>query len=188
QAHIGEAFRTSASSRPCRGHQSGRRTEWAYTQPRPRATTVGGPRFALTTYRASRVFADKAKQGPTWAPVSCRYAFLVTPLGRGLLAEAVATVNGPVAAGPEGHLRVLAALRANGIVHLAWAAAVAAATAAVAAAAAVVTGAAGLPAVRAALRLVGVSLFAMVLLVVRAERERCATVHTRKGPVLKAHG
>jgi len=110
------------------------------------------------------------------------------PLRRRLLAEAVAAVNGPVAAWSERHLRVLAALRTDGVVHLARAAAVAATAAVAAAAAAVVAGAAGLPTVRAALGLVGVTLFAMVLLVVRAKRERPATVYTRKGPVLKAHG
>src|SRR5207244_4679256 len=97
------------------------------------------------------------------------------PLRRRLLAEAVAAVNGPIAAWSERHLRVLAALRTDGVVHLARAAAVAATAAVAAAAAAVVAGAAGLPPVRPALGLGGVAPFPIVLPAVPATRARTAT-------------
>src|SRR3990172_1130301 len=74
------------------------------------------------------------------------------------LGEAVATVDRPVLARQERNLRVGTAIVANSIVHLA--------SAAIAAAAAV--GAPGLPARRAALRLL-VSLASVKLLVVRGE-------------------
>src|SRR3990172_3124085 len=74
------------------------------------------------------------------------------------LGEAVATVDRPVLARQERNLRVGTAIVANSIVHLASAAIAAAAV-----------GAPGLPARRAALRLL-VSLAGVKLLVVRGER------------------
>jgi len=99
-------------------------------------------------------------------------------------------------------LRVLAALRADDVVHFAPAAVTTAAAVATAAIAAAVTTAAvaasvtaaataavatGLAAGRAALGLVSVALLGVVPLVVRAERERLIAVQTGECSVLIAH-
>src|SRR6266545_7515568 len=105
-----------------------------------------------------------------------------TPRRSRLLAKAVAAVDGPVPARAEGYLCVLTALSADGVVHFALAAVATAAAVAAAAVATVVAAAAGAPVLaagRAALGLVCVALFAVVLLVVRAERERLVAVETR---------
>src|SRR5439155_7306360 len=107
-----------------------------------------------------------------------------------LLAEAVAAVDGPVAAGQKRHLCLLAALGAGYRVHFALPATVAAtAVSAVTVPATVASaGTAVGAATGTALRLVRVALFGVVLLVFAAKRERSAAVLTGKCLVLIAYG
>jgi hypothetical protein len=80
-------------------------------------------------------------------------------------------------------LSVLVAAGANSGVHLSTPAAITAAAAVAAAA----VGPAVLPASRAALRLVRVALLGVILLVVRAKRERLTAILARECPILITH-
>lgn len=101
------------------------------------------------------------------------------------LAEAVAAIHRPIAARLEGDLGRFAALRANRGVHLARPAAESATATAAATAAGLAPP--GLPARRAASRLVDVPLLLKELLLARRERESLTAVPTRKGPILERH-
>jgi len=94
-----------------------------------------------------------------------------------LLLEAVATIHRAVLAGLEGDLGVLAALGTDGGVHLSRALSVAAAAVA---ATRLATG-------RTALRLVSVTLFSVVGLIVGAEDESLAALLTGDILILVAH-
>ena len=99
-----------------------------------------------------------------------------------LLVEAVAAVDGAIATGLEGDLGLLAALSADGRMHLPWATAET-----TAAAAAATIRPAGLPARGATSGLVRIALLLEEVLLARGERERLSTVLAGERLVCKSH-
>ena len=97
-----------------------------------------------------------------------------------LPAEAIAAVDWAITAGPERHRGFISALGANDGVHLAR-------TPVKAEAVGRTVGAPRLTARRTTLRLVRITFFGMIRLIVRREDERLSTLHACKIPVLVAH-
>ncbi len=97
-----------------------------------------------------------------------------------LPAEAIAAVDWAITAGPERHRGFISALGANDGVHLAR-------TPVKAEAVGRTVGAPRLTARRTTLRLVRITFFGMIRLIVCREDERLSTLHACKIPVLVAH-
>src|SRR3970282_1402243 len=133
--------------------------------------------------RFGRLSMGRCPDKRTGARLGPRYASLLrrlVPARRRLLAAAVAATAGADPSREDRALGVVAALGTHGGVHLTPSAAVSAAAVASAGAPAGATEG-------TALGLVGVALFGVVLLVVRAERELLAAVLTCECPVFVAH-
>jgi len=136
---------------------------------------VIGPNFQIRTARG-------ALRAPN-SPYTGNWVWLVAARARRLFAIAVATVDGPVAPGLEGHLSLRAALCASDRVHLPRGTSITASTPATSPPSI----AAGAPAVWAALWQVGVPFLRMELLFLDSEGEGLSTVLARKGLFLEAH-
>ena len=94
--------------------------------------------------------------------------------------KAIAAVDWAITAGPKRHRSLVSALGANDGVHLAR-------TSVKAEAVGRTVGAPRLAARRATLRLVRITFFGMIRLIVGREDERLSTLHACKIPVLVAH-
>ncbi len=105
---------------------------------------------------------------------------LITITCSTLLPEAIVAIYRSVASGQERHLGILAALSADGGVHLTL-------HSATKPAATILIGPAGLSARRASLGFVRIAFVSMVLLVVGAENETLVALYTRHISILKDH-